>query len=150
MCLECDKRFWFWRWHKLAYEVKKYKSIYNKAYKHHMFSLDIIGYWVIGTRCQIKKDLGKVSVLKRWKDLCSEDFWKLFPLFIPISWPGLSTVWVVAQKIYSKMHPAFCTNTHHDVTDLLNYVLVKNTKTWIPWELNITFLRNKKHLNLWR
>ena len=121
---------------------------WKKNMKH--WNLDIIGYWVIGTGCQIKKDLEKVSVLKRSKDLCSKDFWKLFPLFIPISWPGLLTVWVVVQKIYSKMHPPFCTNTHHDVTDLLNYVLVKITKIWIPWKRNITFLRNKKFLNLSR
>ena len=24
-----------------------------------------------------------------------------------------------------------CTNTHHDVTDLVNHGIVKNTKTWI-------------------
>ena len=26
-----------------------------------------------------------------------------------------------------------CTNTYHDVTDLVNYVIVKNAKTWISW-----------------
>ena len=31
----------------------------------------------------------------------------------------------------SKMHPDSCTNTHHDVTDLINHEIVKNTKTWI-------------------
>ena len=46
------------------------------------------------------------------------------------------------------MHPVSCTNTHHDVTDLLNRGIAKNTKTWISWEWNITFLRNKKILNL--
>ena len=29
-----------------------------------------------------------------------------------------------------------------------NRRMVKNTKTWLPWEWNITFLRNKKILNL--
>ena len=109
----------------------------KKNMKH--WNLDKIGYWVIGTGCQIKKDLEKVSVLKRSKDLCSKDFWKFFPLFIPISWPGLLTVWVVVQKIYSKMHPAFCTNTHQDVTDFLNYGLVKNTKTWISLKTEHNF-----------
>ena len=52
------------------------------------------------------------------------------------------------QKIYSKMHLVSCTNTHRDVTDLVNHGMVKNTKTWISWEWNITFLRNKKILNL--
>ena len=46
------------------------------------------------------------------------------------------------------MHPVSCTNTHHDVTDLVNHGMVKNTKTWISWERNITFLWNKKILNL--
>ena len=46
------------------------------------------------------------------------------------------------------MHPVLCTNTHHDVTDLVNHGIVKNTKIWISWKQNITFLRNKKFLNL--
>ena len=58
------------------------------------------------------------------------------------------TLWVVVQKIYSKIHPVSCTNTHHDVTDLVNDGMVKNTKTWISWEQNITFLRNKKIINM--
>ena len=32
------------------------------------------------------------------------------------------------SKIYSKMHPVSGTNTH-DVTDLVNHGMVKNTKT---------------------
>ena len=27
------------------------------------------------------------------------------------------------------MHPVSCTNTHHDVTDLVNHGIVENTKT---------------------
>ena len=54
----------------------------------------------------------------------------------------------MVQKIYSKMYPILCTNTHHDVTDLVNHGMVKNTKTWISWKRNIIFLRNKKILNL--
>ena len=46
------------------------------------------------------------------------------------------------------MHPVLCTNTHHDVTDLVNHGLVKNTKTWICWKQNIIFLPNKKILDL--
>ena len=38
------------------------------------------------------------------------------------------------------------TNTHHDVTDLVNRVMVRNAKPWISWKGNITFLRNKKFL----
>ena len=46
------------------------------------------------------------------------------------------------------MHHVSCTNTYHDVTDLLNHGMVKNTKTWIYLERNITFLQNRKILNL--
>ena len=54
----------------------------------------------------------------------------------------------MVQKIYSKMHPVSCTNTHHDVTYLLNRGMAKNTKTWISWERNLFFLQNKKILKL--
>ena len=75
--------------------------------------------------------------LLNWKGLelspsppnCSEDFSKLLPLLMCIDWPSLVTYWVVAQKIYSKMYPVTCTNTHHDVIDLLNHEMVKNSKT---------------------
>ena len=46
------------------------------------------------------------------------------------------------------MHLVSCTNTHSDVTDLVNQWMVKNTKTWISRERNIVFLQNKKNLNL--
>ena len=55
----------------------------------------------------------------------------------------------MVQKIYSKVHLVSCTNTHRDVTDLANYEMVKNTKTWISWERNIMFVQNKKILNLY-
>ena len=46
------------------------------------------------------------------------------------------------------MHLVSCTNTHHDVTDLVNLEMVKNAKSWTSWERNITFLQNKKILNM--
>ena len=52
------------------------------------------------------------------------------------------------SKDIFKMHPVLCTNTHHDITDLVNHGMVKNTKTWISWKQNIIFLRNKKILKL--
>ena len=55
---------------------------------------------------------------------------------------------LVVFKRYIWMHPVSCANTHHDVTDLVNYGMVKNTKTWISWERNITFLWIEKDLNL--
>ena len=78
----------------------------------------------------------------------SKDYWKLLYLLISVNWSSLVTSWFVVQKIYSKMHHVSCTNTHPDVTDLVNHEMVKNTKTWISWERNIIFLRNKKFLNL--
>ena len=59
----------------------------------------------------------------------------------------LSLVTVV-RKIYLKKNLASWTKTHHDVTDLVNHEMVKNAKTWISWERNITFLEKKKILNL--
>ena len=53
----------------------------------------------------------------------------------------------MVQKIYSKIHFVSCINTHHDVKELVNHEMVKNTNTWISWERNIIFLRNKKILN---
>ena len=47
------------------------------------------------------------------------------------------------------MHPAPCTNTHHDVIiDLVSHGMLKNTKAWISWEWYITFLWNQKIFNL--
>ena len=46
------------------------------------------------------------------------------------------------------MHPVLWTNTHNDITDLVNHGMVKNTKTSISWKWNIIFLQNKKNLNL--
>ena len=114
-----------------------------KKLKH--WNLDLFGYWVIGAGCLIKKD----PESSRSPPNCSKDYWKLLLLLISINWPGLVTSWVVVQKIYSKMHLVSCTNTHCDVTDLVNHGMVKNTKTWISWERNIIFLRNKKVLNLY-
>ena len=126
-------------------------TIFNCPLFIHLFkkmkywNLEILGYWVIGADCWIKKDLES----SRSPPNCSKDYRKLLPLLISINWPSLVTSWVVVQKIYSKMHLVSCTNTHHDVTDLVNHGMVKNTKTWISWERNIIFLRNKKILNLW-
>ena len=43
------------------------------------------------------------------------------------------------------MHPVWCTNTHHDVTSLVNHGMVKYTKTSISREWKIHFLWNKKN-----
>ena len=46
------------------------------------------------------------------------------------------------------MHPVSCTNTHHDVTDLVNHGIVKNTKNLNILRTEYNFLRNNKILNL--
>ena len=47
------------------------------------------------------------------------------------------------------MHTFSCTNTHHDVTDLLNGGMAKNAKNMntLTTELNFS-MKNKKMLNL--
>ena len=42
--------------------------------------------------------------------------------------------------MYSNTHLVSCTNTHHDVTDLVNHRMIKNAKKWISWERGLTFL----------
>ena len=54
----------------------------------------------------------------------------------------------MVQNVYSKMRPTSCNNIHHEVTDLVNHRMVKNTKTWIFRERNIT-LPWKKIINLY-
>ena len=58
----------------------------------------------------------------------------------------LNELWF--KRYIPKMHRLSCTNADHDVTDLVNHEIVKNTKTWISWERYITFLPNKKIPNL--
>ena len=65
--------------------------------------------------------------------------------------------WLVQARFYFKhciltMHSFSCTNTNHDVKDLVNHGIVENTESWsllkqkklISWELKLTFLWNKK------
>ena len=53
----------------------------------------------------------------------------------------------MVQKIFSKVHPVSCTNTH-EVTDLVNHSGVNNTKTETSRERSITFPKNKKFLTV--
>ena len=107
------------------------------------WNLDIFSYWIIGAGCYTRKDLESSPSPQN----CSKDYWKLSLLLVFINWSSLVTSWVVVQKIYSKMHLVSCTNTHCDITDLVNDGIVKNTKTWISSERDIIFLCNKKILN---
>ena len=118
--------------------------LYSPLQKNKHWNLGIFGYWVIGAGCLIKKDLESSPSLPN----CSNDYWKLLSLLLAYiyNWPILVASWFVFQKIYSKMHLVSCTHTHRDVFNLVNHGMIKNTKTWISWERNIIFLRNKKFL----
>ena len=64
------------------------------------------------------------------------------------SYLSIGQVWWLNELCFKRyiqncMHPFSCTNTHHDDIDFANSRMVKNTKTWISWELNITSLGNK-------
>ena len=67
---------------------------------------------------------------------------------------SLVTVLEIVQVWYlmscdSKIQKCTLTHdTHYQITDLVNHGMVKNTKTWISWEWSITFLQNRKNLNL--
>ena len=52
----------------------------------------------------------------------------------------------MVQKIYSKTHPLSCTDTHHDVTDLINHGMVKDTKNLNSLRTEHNFSTNKKIL----
>ena len=52
------------------------------------------------------------------------------------------------SKDIFKNAPCLMHYSHHDVTDLVNRRMVKNTKTWIAWERNVNFLQNKKIMSL--
>ena len=48
------------------------------------------------------------------------------------------TLWVMVQKIYSKIHPLSSFNTHHDVTDLEVQGMVRIIKYWMSQKHNMT------------
>ena len=77
---------------------------------------------------------------------CLKDFRKILPLLISINWPSLVGFNVWWFKRYIQKCTVSRTNTHHDVTDLVNLGMIKNIKAWISREQNITFLWNKKYL----
>ena len=57
----------------------------------------------------------------------------------------------IGHELWFKRSIQKCTIPNHQhvvVIDLVNHGMVKNTKTWISWEQNITFLWNKKIINL--
>ena len=109
--------------------------LYSPFQKNKHWNPGIFGYWVLGAGCLIEKPQSP----------------RLFKRLLKII--VLAYIYQLAEFgdfmiCGSKMHFIPCTNTHRDVTDLVNHGMVKNTKTWISWERNIIFLWNKKILNL--
>ena len=99
------------------------------------WKLDIIGYWVIGAGCLIEKSLELSPSLSNHKWF-QENF-DHASIYQSTKFGGLMSC---GSKDIFKMHPISCTNTYHDVTDLVNHEMTGNTKTWISRERTITFL----------
>ena len=90
---------------------------------------------------------------------CSQHLWETLPVlqivqkitesYCPCSYLSIDQVWwrheLWFKSYIQKMYLVSCTYAHRDVTDSVNHGMVKNTKTWISWERNIIFLRNKKN-----
>ena len=111
-----------------------------KIMKH--WNLRILGYWA----------LGQVTKLKRTWNLAivSQTVQTITENYCPCLYLSTGQVWWL-HDLWFKRYIQKCTlshllNTHRGVTDLVNQGMVKNTKTWISWERNITFLQNKKFL----
>ena len=61
----------------------------------------------------------------------------------PCLYLSVGHVWWL-NELWFKRYIQKCTisfaNTHHDVSDLVNHEIVKNTRTWISRERNTVFL----------
>ena len=49
--------------------------------------------------------------------------------YCPCLYLSIDQVWWVNELWFKRLHTVSCTNTHHDITDLVNHGMVKNTKT---------------------
>ena len=104
-----------------------------------IWNLDKYGYWVIKTGCQkLKRAWNVAPLLQIVQKICENYCPRLFLSIGEFWW--LNELWF---KRSIQKFTVSCINTHHDVIDLVNHEMVKNTKTWISWELNIIFLQNK-------
>ena len=100
--------------------------------------------------------LSNWSRFLNWKDLelstsppnCSKDSRKVFALVFVCQLAKFDDLMSCGSKDILKKCTVSCTTTHHDITDLVIHGVFENTKNWILWEQNITFLWNKKVLNL--
>ena len=103
------------------------------------WNLDIIGIEFLKLVAKLKRTW-KPALVVHIVQKIPKDYCLCLYLSVGQAW------WL--NKLLFKKCTVLCTNTHHDVTDLVNCGMVKNTKTWISWERNLTSLRNKKILKL--
>ena len=103
-----------------------------------------IGHWVIRAGCKIEKGLE----LSPSTPKCSRVLKIIALAYICQLAKFDDLMRELLFKRYIQKCTVLRTNTHPDVTDLINHGMVKNTRTYISWEPNITFQRNKKILNL--
>ena len=79
-------------------------------------------------------------------------FQKIPENYCPCLYLSTGHVWWLS-KLWFKRYIQKCTLSHVPIlimtSSLVNHGMVKNTKAWISWEWKITFLRNKKILNLY-
>ena len=92
--------------------------------------------------------MGLVAKLKRTWNLASvsQIVQQITENYCTCLYLSIGQVWWL-HDLWFKRYIQKCTLSHALVTDLVNHGMVKNTKTWISWEWNIS-LRNKKILNL--
>ena len=83
---------------------------------------DITVYRVIAAVTKLERAWNLALVLQ----IVQKNSQKYFPcLYLSID----QVWWVNESWIFSKMLPVSCTNTHHDVTHLVNHGMVKDTKS---------------------
>ena len=117
-------------------------ALFTFSEKVNHWNLDVIVYWVIGAGCWIEKDLELSPNLQIGQKIPENCCLCLYLSVDQVSWLN-----ELSFKRYIKKYILPHSNTDHDVTDLGNHGIVKNTRTWISWEWNINFRRNKKILS---
>ena len=77
---------------------------------------------------------------------CSKDSWKIIALVFIYQLANFGDLMSYGSKDIFKYAPCLF---HHDVTDMVNQDMAKDTKIWVSWEWNVNFLWNKKILNIY-
>ena len=102
-----------------------------------------IKYWNLDIFC----NLSNWSNLLNWKGPGTwPQFSTLFKRFLKIIALVYISQLAKSGKFWFQRYIQKCTLSHYDLTASVNHGIVKNTKTWISWERNTTFLRSKRFL----